>query len=180
MTLPPSNNNAVKNQLNDAALEVLRQLAALIETAGSCYHRQPQAGASSIGRHTRHILDHFAALRAAATTGRIDYNARSRGDTIEVDAEAALVKIGALVNWLESRALEDIPVEIESEVSVSRYENVCIAGSLHREVIYVINHTIHHIAYAKMIAGKMGIELDSHLGIAPATATYLRSTECVS
>ena len=178
---PGSDNPGLDNvagQLGCATLEVLRQLAALIGGVGRDYGRQPRDGASSIGRHVRHILDHFAALQAAAGSGRLDYNARNRDDIVEVDAAVALARVDALVDWLQSGELADRPLEIESEVSVSRYDNVRIRGSLHREVIYVINHTIHHIAYAKTIAVQLGIDLDDHLGLAPATATYLRSTTC--
>ncbi|TQV72598.1 hypothetical protein FKG94_18025 [Exilibacterium tricleocarpae] len=177
MKLPPDT-DVLTDQLSDATLAVLQQLAALVGAVGDCYSREPEANASSIGCHVRHILDHFAALHGAAQTGRINYNTRSRGSDIEVDPASALARIAVLSSWVDNRGLQDRAIEIESEVSVSHYENVCMPGSLYREVIYVINHTIHHIAYARMIAGRMGITLDDYLGIAPATATYLRSTEC--
>ena len=176
MKLQP-NTRSDTAHLTRATLEVIQQLGDLIAAVGEHYPRQPEPGASSIGRHVRHILDHFTALRCAIRSGRVNYNLRDRDNAVESDPAAARVEIEQIRAWLTGGDLEDRPLEVESEISISKYQNICLPGSLHREIIYVINHTIHHIAYAKTIARQMQLPLDAQLGVAPATATYLRSTK---
>lgn len=161
--------------LRNASLEILQQLKTLINDVGEYYADEPADGSSSIGRHVRHMLDHFDAIRLATDSGHVNYNSRSRNSIIELEPKAALNQIGRLVQWLKAEELENRALSIESEVSVNQCQNITVDGNLHREICYVINHTVHHIAYATLIAKQLGLTVDASLGVAPATATHMRN-----
>ena len=157
-----------------AALEILMQLKALLEAVGDEYCHVPKDGSSTMGRHVRHILDEFSELRIGCDNGRINYNRRSRDSNIEISAATAFREIEEFTQWLDQDALEDCEVQVECEVSLSQERSMVTHSSLHREICYVIHHTIHYIAIIRLIAMQMGITMDDTFGIGPATATHLR------
>ena len=130
-----------------------------------------------IGRHVRHVIDHVQAFAEGLTTGVIDYNRRSRGSDIETSLELGLSELERLAHWLDGAALDDLPVEVVSEISVVETTSLRFASYIHREALYLINHSIHHAAYAALLARGAGIGCDTLLGIAPATATFMRQEE---
>lgn len=160
--------------LRKATIEVLQQLADLIHAVGKYYDVESSDSSSTIGRHVRHILDHFIALKLAVNTGHVNYNRRNRDSIIEFEPNAALIQIEHLRQWILAVDFDDHRLTLESEVSLNHCRNVVVDASFYREICYVINHTVHHIAYATLIARQMGLCLDESLGIAPATATYIR------
>ncbi len=129
---------------------------------------------SSIGQHIRHILDHYLAVQQGYDVGYIDYNARNRNSNIESDRKAAINLIDTVSVWIKKSSFVDKPLVICTEVSVSQTENVTISSNLSRELCYLLNHSIHHLAYIKLLAKSWDISFASDVGVAPSTASYLR------
>ena len=162
-------------QLQEATIEALRQVQQLVVASdGNRYNQPSENSESGIGKHIRHILDHFLALEQGIINNHIDYNCRHRESEIENDAELALQLIKQLIKWLRDSHLADRKVTVESEISLKQQQNQCFDSSLSRELCYLINHTVHHVAYTKLVAKELGIVVDETIGIAPSTATYLR------
>ncbi len=162
-------------QLREATIEALVQVEQLILMCSPDNYNLPSAHSSSgIGRHVRHILDHFLAVRAGLDSGIVDYNMRNRDCRLEDDPELALELVDQIKSWLIELTFEDQPITIESEISVNATLSTEMPSTLSRELCYLINHTIHHVAYATLVAKQIGIGVDQELGIAPGTATYLR------
>ena len=69
-----------------------------------------------------------------------------------------------------------------SEVSLSETESVCISSSFIRELIFTSSHTVHHYALISVLAKLQGAKIQSGVGVAPATASFIRdsSHECSS
>lgn len=136
----------------------------------------------NIGKHVRHINDHFLALKHGINTGVIDYNRRNRGTTIETNIDTALTDIQQLITWLEnyenSTNDEEIhkPIKIFSEIDCLNTINQQFNSTIARELLYLINHTIHHAAHIGLIAKNQGIEIPLNTGMAPCTMTFLRAT----
>lgn len=164
--------------LLDATIETLDQLRDLISALSPQDYNQPcQGSLSGVGAHVRHITDHFDAVRNGLARGYINYNDRSRGSNIENNQSLALDKVGEIHQWLEGDGLQDHAIEIETEISVNQTNNVRMPTTLSREICYLINHTVHHLAYARVVAAHFDCHLDKSIGLAPATATYLRQEE---
>ena len=68
-----------------------------------------------------------------------------------------------------------MPVEVISEVSVSEQRDFAGHSTFGRELVFVSSHAVHHYFTLKLIAKMQDIQIDSGLGLAPATASYQRS-----
>jgi hypothetical protein len=164
-------------QLREATVEALLQVQQLVVASGGTLYNQPSVHSESgIGKHDRHILDHFLALQQGIANGNIDYNSRQRDTEIENGAELALQLIKQLIEWFiqPHSELKECAVKVESEISLKQQQNMLFDSSVSRELCYLINHTVHHVAYAKLVAKEIGILVDATIGIAPSTASYLR------
>lgn len=131
---------------------------------------------SSAGAHMRHILDHYIAIENGLAIGVIDYDKRSRGGVIESDINAALALISQIESFLSSLSASQLKQSIllSTEVSVEKKQVEIVETTLARELIFAGSHAIHHFAMIKQISQAQHIAIPEQLGIAPATATFLR------
>lgn len=129
---------------------------------------------STIGPHVRHCLDYYFALKAGVGSGVIDYNFRRRGSAVEHSPAAALSEIADLLLWLRSEKMDDRPVRVLAECSNVTQMIAEFASSFYRELLHVIEHTVHHTAFIVSIAESHGIQLDERAGVAAATLSYRR------
>ena len=147
---------------------------------------------SSIGAHFRHVVDMYNALMVndanKQTAGIVDYDVRRRGALIEERRDVALEELQSLERWImqlvdnmpESCDV-DVPTKqkcqsilVKNEVTLSDSHSVIVESSLVRELIFVGSHAVHHYALIQVIAKLQGVVLSGSLGVAPATATFLR------
>lgn len=126
------------------------------------------------GPHVRHCLDYFHALKAGVDSGVIDYNARRRGSAIERNAAAALTDIADMLAWLRSVEITDEPLWVIAEYSNATQAIGKFRSSMARELLHVIEHTVHHAAFIVAIAARHGIDLDKQAGVAAATRSHRR------
>ena len=132
---------------------------------------------SSAGAHMRHILDHYYSIINGLKEGLIDYDKRSRGGTIETKltaAKGAISEISDFLNKLTDEQLKQT-VKLSTEISVEDKNVAIVDTTVAREIIFAGSHTVHHLATIKHIAQMQNIEVNKDLGIAPATATFLRT-----
>jgi uncharacterized damage-inducible protein DinB len=127
------------------------------------------------GKHVRHVLDHFLAFLSISDEGILDYNARNRDSVVETDFIAAQEQLNIIMQDFESFPDEERNLSLISEVDVSDTQNEYFTSNTSREMLYLINHTMHHAAYINLIAKHCGVALPDHIGVAPSTASYLRS-----
>ncbi len=161
---------AVKSALNQVVevIECAKELPSF--KGGELYQSK------GVGRHVRHIVDHFLALHNGLELKVVDYNQRNRESPIEVDYQLAHEKIQFLMNWLDTLELNQQRLEVYSEIDCFQTVTQSFESCLERELLYLINHTIHHMAYVKLVARVSGVFLPEHIGIAPSTATFLRES----
>lgn len=140
---------------------------------------------SSAGAHMRHIIEHYLSLKSGAETGVVNYDHRQRGGDIETNPQAALTALADIRQWLVKLNVSDEQVlnqslVVKSEVSVSQTLSVKLPSSLARELVFVGSHAVHHYAMIGQIVQHQSanhlIELPKGFGIAPATASFLRTT----
>lgn len=160
------------SKLRESAVEVLEQFRDLI--LAITRQSQPVYAESGVGCHLRHVVDHFRAFELGVQNGVIDYNQRSRLSPMEKDSETALRELEKLISGLHCVNVADLPVTIISEICCSQRINTRVDGTTTRELLFLIQHSIHHLAYAALLSRQYGIDHDPAAGIAPATATYRR------
>ena len=164
-------------KLSTGNIDVLNQFLMLVETAGTTHYAlAPEGVAYGIGRHVRHVLDHYEALVQGLGGGDVDYDFRRRDCEIEHCCATARAQILHYQQWLESLANRaDCSLRVKSEISVSETTFALVDSTLSRELCYLAAHSMHHLAYANLIGQLLGVDVDRDAGIAPATASYLRS-----
>lgn len=135
----------------------------------------------NLGKHVRHICDHFLALKHGINTQLIDYNNRNRGTQIETDIDAASRQVMDLLSWLETYHSQmtnlemNQDIQVFSEIDYLQTKNMNFKSNLAREFLYLINHTIHHAAHISLIANHHNVKIPLNTGMAPCTMTFLRS-----
>ncbi|WP_054113244.1 hypothetical protein [Marinagarivorans algicola] len=155
-----------------------------VDTILKALQRLPQGQAQThfvelgVGKHLRHIYDHFLAVKKGIDSGCIDYNLRNRGGLLEADITASAQQLTVLLTWCHQlpryAAVFDQTLRVESEVDCLQQALLPFDSTLARELLYLINHTIHHVAYVKLLLSTRQIVLPASVGLAPSTATFER------
>ncbi len=127
---------------------------------------------TSIGQHTRHVIELFQCLIKGYDHGMVNYDDRKRDKRIEQERDFAVLKINEIQNSIEK---EDKLMMLEQ--CFDQEKNV-ITSNYYREVIYNLEHTIHHKALIKIgINHLCKLDLPASFGIAPSTIEYKK--QCV-
>jgi hypothetical protein len=159
------------------SIEVLHELVQLIQQLDDdCYRCPPQPLFNSpIGSHVRHILDIYQALMREQHN-LIDYDLRRRGSDVETKRVAALKELIEIENWLmalKEEQFSEVKI-VKTEVCLSQQESMNFTSTFGRELCFASSHVTHHLALIVAIAKSMNIKINGQMGIAPATATFLR------
>jgi uncharacterized damage-inducible protein DinB len=105
---------------------------------------------SSIGQHTRHLLEFYECFFSQNKSGNvIDYNNRKIDKSLEENPKKAISFLSKLKKYLDN-----IHVNNKLKLKVNYYLNnednsVTIDTCFERELVFLIDHTIHHLAIIK-------------------------------
>ncbi|HLF62236.1 MAG TPA: hypothetical protein VI603_00680 [Saprospiraceae bacterium] len=130
---------------------------------------------ASIGQHTRHFVEFYQCLldQTALQGSVVNYALRARDIRIEENPEFAAQKIQELCTRILA-IQENVPCTLVCDEHVDDNSGITVSTNLEREMIYNIEHTIHHLAIIKIglftIAPR--IILPAHFGIAPSTIQH--------
>ena len=150
--------------------EALNSLAdVLMQLPDKNSYTEPCAALSNatIGQHTRHIIELYQCLLAGYPDGEINYDDRERNTLYENDAAAAIDVIKEIKQTLQQ---PDKTVRI---FCTTDDNSVCIESNFYREVLYNLEHCIHHQALIKVaLLSIKDIEIADGFGVAPSTLRY--------
>ena len=146
---------------------------------------------STIGKHVRHLLDHFrklihkdllAELKTSphqAYSQSICYDIRVRNTLEETEIAEARKHIHDLQAMISEfpTGFETWPVRIEVMMTQEGHTSEPLHSSLGRELWFVVHHAIHHHAMIKVIAEEHGVPVRTDFGLAPSTANFRRDGE---
>jgi len=150
----------------------LMDMATLLDgTSDLDYLSRPDGGVSgSVGAHVRHCLDHVRAVLGAAAGGLLSYDCRERDTAIEHKRTLGILALrqeGARLEGMGGRPA-DQPVRLEALIDCAGGA-VEVSLSLGRELVFVLQHTIHHQAIVALLLGARGIAIPLRFGYAPST-----------
>lgn len=152
----------------DQLCEVLQQL--------SCEeYRQPSAvlNGSTIGQHVRHTVELFQCLLAGYEQGTVNYENRNRDIAIETNrllAHNLLTEIAGNLNLKNKRLM------LFSFYDAEQGEALTVETNFYREVVYNLEHTIHHMALIRIgIQDLCTLTLKESFGVAPSTIQYRKA-----
>jgi len=152
----------------------LNELVALLDQlSDNEYTKQcPQLSNATIGEHTRHIIEMFQCLENSYDSGLVNYDKRERNTVIQTSTEFAIKSIAAIQNNLEK---ENKKIELQEIIDG---EEIRIDSNYNRELLYNLEHCIHHQALIKVaILQCENVQIDADFGVARSTIEY--RSKCV-
>jgi hypothetical protein len=127
---------------------------------------------STVGMHVRHVIEFYQCLAKGVIIGKMDYDARERSLLQETNINYAIACIkNVLIDLTMIKENKDIKLLTEQNQHDQR---LTILTNVAREISYVIEHTIHHLAIIKMgcVVAFPHIQFDKDFGVAYSTIKY--------
>jgi hypothetical protein len=155
--------------LYNAIAASLSELAVLLEHLEHESYTKPikHLANSTIGQHTRHIIEFFQCLAAGYDAGEFSYDRRQRDLTIEQDQQFAVYCIQLIIKSLDR----------PDKNLVGQYDladqTINIQSTYTRELMYNLEHVIHHQALIRVAMIEMEKhEISEHFGVAASTLAF--------
>ena len=124
---------------------------------------------SSIGAHTRHILDIFNCIFEGLASKKVDLAARKRNELIEIDIKAGLDYFAQTIQTLKTLENADFNQMVAVTDNLGLGE-VTVNYTLAAALIQAHSHAIHHFASLGYLINILGIALpDADFGYNPTT-----------
>jgi hypothetical protein len=169
---------------NTIYIEVVQQLTDLLEQLTSSQYSQSLAvlNGSSIGQHTRHIVEFYLCLLQGASSGVVDYDARERNFQLENDLYFTLNSLKNIEKSIEN--INDPNAPLLLSVNYSSDSQDFIQTNFIREMVYLVEHSIHHYALIRIGLQEnfSKILIPKNFGIAYSTLKHHKkevlSSEC--
>ena len=166
--------------LTQACSNILNQLEELVRQIHEQDFSQPveTLSGSTIGQHLRHTLEFFFCLEQGYEPGLINYDKRPHDKIVESDKYVALSAIGRIKHFILNVS-EGKPLDLEVGYDVEREEYITIKTNFTRELVYNIEHAVHHMALIKIGVNETApyINLPQDFGIAASTIRYKESVD---
>lgn len=202
-TTPPETRASAPNAtalLVDENVQALEQLATLLErTPAATYQRAVGSQQTqSLGKHVRHILEHYQTLidapelfpelspkrfpelspEPSQSMASLDYENRLREAALENSPAQAQARIHQLQVGL--KALSTIPHDTllilryptEEPEHIASINALPLPSSLGRELAFLTSHSIHHMALLGLLCDQLDIALPRTFGVHPSTLRF--------
>lgn len=130
---------------------------------------------SCLGKHMRHIVDHYLCFIRDVDSGVINYEKRQRDTQIETDKDYALRIIDNIRHFFEEamrNSVQDASLSVLLCNDVNLPEGEATQSSVRRELQFLHGHSVHHYALIATMLRFYGISTDRELGVAPSTLLY--------
>lgn len=127
---------------------------------------------ASIGMHVRHILEFYHQLFQAIEqqlTQSLCYDNRVRDKNIEQSKHVAIVRIDNIITQLDTLNMTEDAITLQVTLCSIKPTMNPLSSNILRELHYVFDHTVHHMAIIKMIACSKGLILEDNFGMSAAT-----------
>lgn len=127
----------------------------------------PQLSGSTIGQHTRHIIELFECLINQYNEGTINYDNRCRNpltETLPDYARECVEKVRKSINKPDKQLM------LAQRIAC---EHITLQSNYHRELLYNLEHCIHHQALIKVATvGMRDLQVHENFGVAPSTIEF--------
>jgi uncharacterized damage-inducible protein DinB len=159
--------------LQQTNIEIIDQLIDLLNDIKSEVYKdalQP-LHFSTVGQHVRHITEFYLCALKGYESGVVDYDARERNLLIEIDKDFTIETLQNVKSQLQMLK-SDSPLILKSKFGGD--EAMDIPSSFFRELTYLIEHTIHHLAIIKIGLNEVypEINIPKNFGVAHSTIRY--------
>lgn len=161
--------------ITTACLQILDQLTSVVnEIDEKDYVRSSRAlSGSTIGQHLRHTLEFFICFEKGVAEGIVNYDKRAHDKVIETDKIIALSCIERTAAFVKALPLSKA-LKLEVGYDVAKEEFITIETNVSRELVYNVEHAVHHMAIMKIGIREVApyVNLFSDFGVAVSTVRY--------
>lgn len=127
----------------------------------------------TVGQHVRHIIEMYEEMLMGYETGIIDYANRKRDKVLETDPVKAIFSLKRIPARI---ALEEKALRLLTETTIEGHSHVEVVTSFQREILYNIEHTIHHMALIRIVfEHRFNKVVPPDFGVAFSTLQYRRT-----
>jgi uncharacterized damage-inducible protein DinB len=161
-------------QLSEAANTILHQLSGVVEQISESDYSKPSVSLNAtIGQHLRHTLEFFICLQKGYDNGTVNYDKRVHSKVMEGNKLVALNTIHELQEFIDAHPDNKL-LNLQIGYLPNSEESVVIPSNYLRELVYNIEHAVHHMAIMKIGIQEVAsyITLPSDFGIAVSTLRY--------
>lgn len=133
----------------------------------------PVLNKSSIGQHVRHVIELFQSLLDGYERGMVNYDNRKRKLVLEIDSSAAIAELETISAQINR---QDKELFLAGNYAVQEEEEVQVQTSFSRELIYNLEHSIHHMAIIRIaVQQTSSVSLADDFGIAASTIRHKKA-----
>jgi uncharacterized damage-inducible protein DinB len=151
-------------------LQTIKQVIQLLETMTLGMYRQPLKSLHnhSVGQHTRHIIEFYGCLWSGIKSKTVNYDLRERNTEIETNKDLSVSYLKTIVEQYSTLETDEL-LSLQTIVAEQP-----IQSTLQRELIYLVEHTTHHLAIIKIGLNEAypTFEFSKNLGVAASTINY--------
>lgn len=159
--------------LTNANTTAIDQLCHLLEQLNNANYSQPLnvLHNNTIGKHVRHVAEFYQTFLQGLATGIVNYDNRQRNIRLETDIAFTIEQLTQI-----KTALQHIDLNKPLQLSVAYTQDAAqqIPTNPARELVYLIEHTIHHLAILRIAvdAHFSFVNLPNNFGIAYSTVKH--------
>mgnify|MGYP003671686920 CR=1 FL=1 len=151
---------------------LFQQLEEALSEITDIQYSQPIEALScaTIGQHLRHVIELFMELNKGYSCGTINYELRKRDFRIETNRTFAIAALTEILNSIDK---VDKPLMLVCDYSIEDEDTISIITTYNRELIYNIEHAVHHMALIKVGLNLISdLKLPAEFGVAASTLRY--------
>ena len=129
---------------------------------------------NSIGKHIRHIVEFYDILKdSCLQKSELSYDKREHCSRTEKEKCVAVNRFNEILNWFD-QINSDAQLKLIVSYDKLQKDGFAINTSLERELVYNIEHAIHHMAIIRIAIEKefTDIKLNDDFGIAYSTIRF--------
>ena len=162
-------------QLQESIKNVFLQLNDSLAQLGHEEYTKPskQLFHATIGQHVRHIIELFVCLEKGYATGIVNYEKRKRELAIETDKEYARQLLSGIFRNIDR---PDKTLLLEANYDEHSDETLLIGTNYYREIIYNLEHTVHHMALIRVGINEVSsVQVPQEFGVAASTIKHKKA-----
>jgi hypothetical protein len=159
-------------QLRPPILQLLLQLQQALENLTDHQYTTPVGllSGSAIGTHVRHIIEFYLELIKGYDSGFVNYDKRKRDHSIESHRWVAMEKLAEIGRTI---VRPDKELVLVANFSAGEDGPVEVKTNYFRELIYNLEHTVHHMALLRVGIGAVSsLVLPPAFGVAMSTIKF--------
>jgi hypothetical protein len=159
---------------NNISTHILSQLRTQLQRLAPDQYQAclPVLSGSSIGAHTRHIIEFYQCLLQGAASGIVNYDARERNMLLQENLTYTLFLIQDICEQLAIQRHLSPALHLVVEYEGGHAQH--IGTNFLREETYLIEHSVHHFALIRIGIQESfpGVPIDAGFGVAYSTLAF--------